>query len=85
MDESEILKILTGIFRQIFDDDSIVLNRETTAADIADWDSFNHINMMVVVEERFQIKFETAETEELHNIGALIDVIKRKLGNRKVS
>ena len=79
MTTQEILQKLTEIFRQIFDDDSIVLTLETTAADVADWDSFNHINVIVATEERFGIKFQTAETEELKNVGHLVELIRQKL------
>jgi acyl carrier protein len=83
MNTKEILEQLTEIFHQIFDDESIVLTPETTAADIADWDSFNHINIIVAVEEHFGIKFQTAETEELKNVGHLIELIQQKLEAEK--
>jgi acyl carrier protein len=75
----EIQDQLTHIFRQIFDDPTIVLTPETTSNDIAEWDSFNHINIIVAVEEHFGIKFQTAETEELKNVGHLIELIEAKL------
>jgi acyl carrier protein len=83
MDSSEILAEITQIFRQIFDDDSIVLNSETTAADIAEWDSFNHINIIVAVEVHFGVKFRTAETEELKNVGHLVELVQKKLEAKK--
>jgi len=83
MNTKEILEQLTEIFHQIFDDESIVLTPEKTAADIADWDSFNHINIIVAVEEHFGIKFQTAETEELKNVGHLIELIQQKLEAEK--
>jgi acyl carrier protein len=83
MNSSEILQQLTGIFREIFDNDSIVLTPETTAEDIAEWDSFNHINIIVAVEVHFGIKFQTAETEELKNVGHLVGLIQQKLDARK--
>jgi acyl carrier protein len=75
----QIYTQLTEIFRDLFDDDSIVLTPETTAADITGWDSFNHINLIVATEVRFGIKFKTAEIESLHNVGHLVDVIAAKL------
>jgi acyl carrier protein len=79
----QILEQLTEIFREIFDNNSIVLKPETTAQDIAEWDSFNHINIIVAVEVRFGIKFQTAETEELENVGHLVELIQRKLEAQK--
>jgi acyl carrier protein len=79
MGQAEIYSQLTTIFRNLFDEDSIVLTPETTAADIEGWDSFNHINLIVAIEVKFGIKFKTAELDELHNVGHLADMIQRKL------
>ena len=79
MTTEQIYSRLTDIFRDLFDDDSLVLKPETTAADIPGWDSFNHINLLVAAEAAFGIKFMTAETESLHNVGHLVQVIEEKL------
>ena len=50
-----------------------------TAADVPEWDSFNHITLIVAVESRFKIKFQTAELEALHTVGHLADLIATKL------
>ena len=70
---------LTEIFHDIFDDDTIVLSPELTAADVPEWDSFNHINLIVAVEQRFKIKFQTAELEQLHTTGHLAELVQSKL------
>jgi len=76
--EAEILSGLTDIFRETFDDDSIELTMNTTADDIDRWDSFNHINILVAVEEQFKIKFQTAEIEGLKNVGEFVHLIEKK-------
>ena len=79
MDTAEIYAKLTGIFRDLFDDPSIVLRPEMTAADVPGWDSFNHINLIISIEGEFRLKFQTAELESMHNVGALADRIAAKL------
>jgi acyl carrier protein len=79
MNTDEIYSQLTSIFHEVFDDSSIVPTPEMTAEDVKDWDSFNHINLIVAVESRFKIKFKTAEIESLHNVGHLVDVIRHKV------
>lgn len=79
IDQQQIYTQLTSIFHDLFDDDSIVLTPETTAADIEDWDSFNHINLIVAIEAKFGIKFKTAELEGLHNVGHLAGLIQQKV------
>ncbi len=76
---------LTEIFREVFDDDSIVLTPETTAADIRDWDSAAHVNLVVAIETRMKIRFKTFELESLHNVGHLADLIQTKLAAKTAS
>ncbi len=79
MTEDEILRQLTEIFRETFGDDTLMLKPQTTAEDIEDWDSFNQINILVATEVRFRIKFQTAETGNLKDVGHLVALIERKL------
>ena len=56
---------------------ALVLTPGLTAADVPDWDSFIHINLIVAVETRFKIKFQTAELEQLHKEqGNLADIVR---------
>ncbi|MBE7158889.1 MAG: acyl carrier protein [Rhodospirillales bacterium] len=79
MDTAGIYRELTDIFRDVFDDDTIVLTPETTAADIQDWDSANHVNLIVAIEVRMGIKFKTVELESLHNVGNLAALVEQKV------
>jgi acyl carrier protein len=79
MQQHDIYAQLTTIFHDLFDDDSIELNPGLTAADVPEWDSFNHINLIVAIESRFGIKFQTAELESMHTVGHLADIIQSKL------
>lgn len=83
MTSEQIYLQLTEIFRDLFDDDAIVLTSETTADDIPEWDSFNHINLLIAAEMRFGIKFNTAEIQSLQNVGHFVEVIAAKMGDRE--
>ena len=73
------LELLTPIFRQVFDDESIVLTRETTADDIEAWDSLSHINLVAAVEMSFKVRFALGELQSLKNVGHLVDLIDKKM------
>jgi acyl carrier protein len=79
MDDKQIYEKLTGIFRDVFDDDSIVLNPAMTAKDIPEWDSFNHINIITATEMALSIRFTSAEIERLANVGDFVGLIRKKL------
>ena len=75
----EIKSELTEIIRDVLDDKTIALTRETTANDIEDWDSLAHINIIVAIEEEFRIKFNLNELKSLQNVGDMMDLIQVKI------
>ena len=79
MTEADILQKLTTIFRDIFDQPSILVTAGTTAEDVPGWDSVNHITLIVETETTFGVKFRTTEIEELKNVGDLVQLIKAKI------
>ena len=78
MTREEVFLKLNKIFQEVFDDDSIVVNEATCADDIEDWDSFEHINLLVAVEHEFSIKFNIKEAKNFQNVGEMVDVILGK-------
>ena len=61
MTHAEVMERLTGVFRDVFDDDSIVITDQTTANDIEEWDSLEHINLIDAVEQEFHMQFQMKE------------------------
>lgn len=74
---NEIYERLNEIFRDFFDDDEIELTPETTADDIDDWDSLNHITLMSAVEEEFGIRFTMGQVSGMKNVGEMAEIIAR--------
>ncbi len=67
------------IFREVFEDDTLVIREDMAAVDIEDWDSLAHIELIVATEKAFQVKFTTPEIASLSNIGDFITLINKKL------
>ncbi len=80
MTDAELREKVNGIFQEVFDDDKLQIQNEMTAKDVEEWDSLNHINLIVAVERAFKIKFTTKEVSNLANVGEFLAVIKSKLG-----
>ena len=78
MVRKEILAQVEGIFRDILDDETIVLTDSSTANDIEDWDSLTHIQLIVAIEKHFRIKFTSREILSWNNVGEMIDCIAAK-------
>lgn len=81
MDQPQILEEVAAIIRDVLDindDRQLKIDADTTADQTEGWDSFNHINIVVAIEQHFGIKFKTAEIESLRNVGELVALIARK-------
>jgi len=74
----EIKEKLTNVFREVFDDDTLIIHNEMTADDIDAWDSLSHVNLMIATELAFGIEFKQSEIQSFNNVGELIKRIKKK-------
>ncbi len=79
MERLKIVEKITGIFREIFNDNAIVLSDSLTADDVATWDSLSHMLLITEIEDQFNIKFKLRELNKMKNVGALISIIQTKL------
>jgi acyl carrier protein len=75
---SSTLDRLTEVFQDVFEDDDLVIARETTAADVEEWDSLMHVTLVVNVEREFGLRFKSSEVSALQSVGDLVDLIERK-------
>ena len=75
MDTREIFERLDRVFQDVFDDDTIHVTPKTTADDIEDWDSLEHINLVSAVEKAFGMKFRMQEVSGMKNVGEMADII----------
>lgn len=75
MERSEVFERLNRVFCEVFDDDAITVTEETTAADVAGWDSLMHITLIAEVEEEFDMKFPMKSVVGMKNVGDMVDVI----------
>ena len=77
MDSNAIFEAVQQIFCDNFDDEELVLTRETCADDIEDWDSLEQINLLTAIEKKFNIKFKLADVRGLKDVGDLLDLVAR--------
>ena len=78
MTEEQIYEALNVIFRDVFDDPKITVYPEMSAKDVDEWDSFNHIYIIVAAELKFDLRFNTYEIETLQNVGEFVNLILEK-------
>lgn len=79
MSREEVFEKLNEVFQDVFDDEEIIVTDTTTSDDIEDWDSLEHINLIVAVENCFGIKFNMGEVTTMKNVGAMADIILERI------
>jgi len=79
MDHTAIIRKVNDIFIDVLDNPDIVLTDETSASDIAEWDSLNHIQLVVAIEKAFKMKFTSKEIQSWKNVGEMCKAINEKM------
>ena len=69
---------LNEVFRDVFGDSSLSVNENTTSADIEDWDSLEHINLIAAVENEFGLRFKMREVSGMKNVGEMLAIIAER-------
>lgn len=76
---NDTLNRINTIFRDVLENDALIIRRETTAEDVAEWDSLNHIQLVVTIEKHFKMKFTSRQIQSWKNVGEMCDDIERAL------
>lgn len=79
MESQEIMERLTVIFREVFEDEDIVLSEDQTAEDIENWDSLSHMMLIAAIEKEFGFKFKLKQLALLVSVGGILSAIKSNL------
>ena len=69
------LEMLREVFIEVFNDETIVLENSTNAEDIDEWDSLQHIMLIIGAEKKFGLKLTAEEVAELKDVGEMIDLV----------
>ena len=81
MTREAVFERLNEVFRDVFDDETIKVKDTTTADDIEDWDSLEHINLLAAVEQEFGVKFNMGQVVSMKNVGEMADIIISQLND----
>lgn len=74
----KILNCITPVFREVFDNPSLILTNDLSANDVENWDSLNHITLIVELEALTKLSFTTDELAGLSNVGDFVQLLETK-------
>ena len=78
MNKQELIQTINNIFIEVLDDDEIVITESTSADDLREWDSLNHIHLVVAIEKHFKMRFTSQEIQSWANVGDMIVNMQKK-------
>lgn len=82
MELDKIFDKTKKILIEIIDNNSYNISMQSSAIDVAEWDSIVHIELIVALESEFNISFKSNEIGEFKNIGEICHSIYNKLKNK---
>ena len=74
---------IQSIVRTVVNDNTIIVKMDSKATNVKGWDSLAHIRILVSVEKRYSIKFSLSEMQNIKDISAFVEAIKRKIKKSK--
>ena len=80
MDRKELLIRINEVFIDVLDDDQLQIVESTAAEDVDEWDSLNHIHLVVAIEKSLKLRFTASEIQSWTNVGEMMNDILKKLG-----
>jgi acyl carrier protein len=78
IERTEVVRRLAEVFQETFDDPALEIRDSMTAADVDEWDSLQHIVLVLAVEREFRIRLNPAEVGKLENVGRMVDLLQAK-------
>ena len=81
MNKKEIFSKVQEIFIDVFDDENLEINNSTNSEDIEEWDSLNHIQLVLSIEKTLSVRFKTGEIQSLKDVGEMIDMLEEKINS----
>jgi acyl carrier protein len=73
----QLLADLTPIFRQVLENDTLVLSPQLAAREVDGWDSFSHVKLIAAIEEHYGIKFQLKQIVKFRNVGDMCQAIQQ--------
>jgi len=82
MDRQAVIDTVTLIFRDILDQPNLVLDANSNASNVSNWDSLSHVELISAVEKHYKIRFPLGELQSLKNVGDMADLILKRLAKK---
>jgi acyl carrier protein len=74
-----LLDRVRGIAADVLEVPPDQINLDSSPATIETWDSVHHLNLVLALEQDFNLQFEPEEIDQIGSVGEIVAVVGRKL------
>lgn len=78
MERNEIFEKVQDIFRDVLDNDELVLEEQMTAQDVEEWTSLSQAQILTAIEQQMGFRFTLKEIMTMKSVGQIVDAIASK-------
>ena len=79
---SQLLERVRGIAADVLQLPATQITPEASTENVESWDSVHHLNLVLALEQEFDLQFEPEEMEQMHSIAHIVNVLENKLNHR---
>jgi acyl carrier protein len=79
MDDKKIFEKITRVFQEVFEDETLEIDMDTSPGDISAWDSLKNVVLINQLEKTFNISFDLEEMMEFNELSKIHATIKKKI------
>ena len=79
---SQLFERVRGIAADVLQVPAPQLTMESSTENVESWDSVHHLNLVLALEQEFDLQFEPEEMDQMHSISHIINVLENKLNRR---
>jgi acyl carrier protein len=74
-----LLDRVRGIAADILQVPLAEVGPDSSPESIASWDSVHHLNLVLALEQEFNLQFEPEEIDQIGNVGQIVSLVSRKV------
>jgi acyl carrier protein len=78
--DTQIFDRVRGLAADVLLVDTAKLTAESSPQSIESWDSVQHLNLVLALEESFGLQFAPEEMDKMKTLGQMADVVAAKRG-----
>ena len=66
-----------SVMAEVFEIDEVTIQDDASQKTVSEWDSLQHLNLMVELEDKFDVSFEPEEIGDMTTLAKIVEKIEK--------